>query len=81
MSTNDLADLAWDLASAGFDGREAAVFQVVRTARAASVPVVLTDILADADQPPVARLRAFGRISALLAAIGTQPLTSAARAA
>ena len=39
---------------------------VVRRARAAAVPSVIVDVLADPSQPEVARLRAFGRISALL---------------
>ena len=68
MSSTDLTDLAWDLASDGFVGREHAVRQVVRTARSQGVPSVLTEILADPSGPAVARLRAFGRIAALLAA-------------
>jgi hypothetical protein len=68
MSSTDLTDLAWDLASDGFVGRENAVRQVVRTARSQGVPSVLTEVLADPSAPAVARLRAFGRIAALLAA-------------
>jgi hypothetical protein len=68
MSSTDLTDLAWDLASDGFVGRENAVRQVVRTARSQGVPSVLVDVLADATQPAVARLRAFGRVAAVLAA-------------
>jgi hypothetical protein len=68
MSSSDLTDLAWDLASEGFDGREHAVRQVVRTARAAGLPSTLVGIVADPTQPEVARLRAFGRVAALLAA-------------
>jgi hypothetical protein len=67
MSSTDLTDLAWDLASDGFVGRENAVRQVVRTARVHGVPAALTAVLADPGQPEVARLRAFGRISTLLA--------------
>ena len=67
MSSTDLTDLAWDLASDGFVGRENAVRHVVRTARSQGVPSVLIDVLADVTQPPVARLRAFGRVAALLA--------------
>ena len=40
--------------------------QVVRTARSQGVPSVLTDVLADPSEPVVARLRAFGRVAALL---------------
>ncbi len=68
MSSTDLSDLAWDLASDGFVGRENAVRQVVRTAREHGLPAVLTGVLADPQEPDVARLRAFGRVAALLAA-------------
>ena len=67
MSSTDLTDLAWDLASDGFVGHEAAVRQVVRTAYAQGVSAGLTGVLADARQPEVARLRAFGRVAAALA--------------
>jgi len=82
MTSNDLTDLAWDLASDGFVGREVAVLQVARTARAVGLPATLVAVLADVHQPEVARLRAFGRIAALLDAVGatTAPAT-AARAA
>ena len=68
MSSTDLSDLAWDLASDGFVGRENAVRQVVRTARERGLPGVLSGVLADPNEPEVARLRAFGRIAGLLAA-------------
>jgi hypothetical protein len=68
MSGVDVTDLAWDLASDGFAGRERAVRQVVLTARGQGLPTALTEILADPGEPEVARLRAFGRIAALLAA-------------
>ena len=67
MSSTDLTDLAWDLASDGFVGHEAAVRQVVRTARIEGVAAGLTGVLADPRQPEVARLRAFGRVAAVLA--------------
>jgi hypothetical protein len=67
MSSTDLTDLAWDLASDGFVGHEAAVRQVVRTAYAQGVSAGLTGVLADVRQPEVARLRAFGRVAAELA--------------
>lgn len=81
MSTTDLTELAWDLASDGFVDREAAVLRVVRTARAAGLSSALTGVLADAAQPEVARLRAFGRLAVLLAAIDATPQTSTRRAA
>jgi hypothetical protein len=79
MSSTELTDLAWDLASDGFGGRENAVRQVVRAARQHGLPAVLTDVLADAQEPEAARLRAFGRIAALLAVPpATRPATQAA---
>jgi hypothetical protein len=79
MSSTDLSDLAWYLASDGFVGRENAVRQVVRTARAQGVPAVLTEVLADPSEPAVARLRAFGRVAALLAS--TRPVGRVTQAA
>jgi hypothetical protein len=79
MSSTDLTDLAWDLASNGFGGRENAVRQVVRSARQHGLPAVLTEVLADPQEPETARLRAFGRIAALLAVPpATGPATKAA---
>jgi hypothetical protein len=68
MSTLQLDQLAWDLASEGFEGHEVVVRQVVRSARAAGVSPTLVDILADPAEPEVARLRAFGHVVAALAA-------------
>jgi hypothetical protein len=73
MRPTDLLELAWDLESDGFVGHEAAVHQVVRTARAHGLSAVLVDVLADPRQPDVARLRAFGRIAASLDAVATSP--------
>ena len=81
MSSTDLADLAWDLASDGFVGREPTVRQVVRTARAAGVSPVLAAVLGDAREPEIARLRAFGRIAAELAARDARRPVVAAHAA
>jgi hypothetical protein len=78
MHRPDLTELAWDLASAGFAGRENAVRQVVRTARAQGLRPVLVDLLADPRQPDVARLRAFGRIAQLLAATASDAVSHAA---
>ncbi len=69
MSNDDLAELGWDLASDGFVGREAAVRQLVRTARREGVSTVATGVLADPQEPDVVRLRAFGQVAAALAAI------------
>jgi hypothetical protein len=82
MSTSDLTDLGWDLASDGFVGREAAVRDVVRSARRVGLSTVLTGVLADPREPAVARLRAFGRVAAALAARDSRPaVADAAHAA
>ena len=62
----DLSTLAADLASGGLGGHDADLHAVVRAARARGVSPVLVDILADPDQPDVARLPAFGRIASSL---------------
>jgi hypothetical protein len=68
MSSTDLLHLAWELESRGFAGQEAAVRQVVRSARALGLSRVVVDVLADPDEPEVARLRAFGRVAVQLSA-------------
>ena len=78
MSSTDLTQLALDLASDGFVGRENAVRQLVATARSQGLSPVLTGVLADARQPEVARLRAFGMLSARLAADATAPAVARA---
>ena len=67
MSSTDLTNLASDLASNGFAGHDAAVRDVVRSARASGIPSVLVDVLADPRQPEVARQRAFGMVVSVLA--------------
>jgi hypothetical protein len=73
MSSSDLTDLAWDLASDGFVGRESVVRRVVRKARGHGVSPVLTGVLADPQSPEVARLRAFGEVASLLAVANVAP--------
>jgi hypothetical protein len=77
----DLSTLAADLATGGLAGHEADVHALVRTARARGASPVLVDILADRDQPEVARLRAFGRIAAYLSFRPTAVTTAPRRAA
>jgi ABC-type sugar transport system substrate-binding protein len=67
MSSTDLTNLASDLASNGFAGHDAAVRDVVRSARAYGIPSVLVDVLVDPREPEVARQRAFGMIASALA--------------
>ena len=80
MSSTDLTNLASDLASNGFAGHDAAVRDVVRSARASGIPSVLVDVLADPREPEVARQRAFGMVVSALA-YGLVDHQPAARAA
>jgi hypothetical protein len=61
-------DLACDLEHDGFQRHELAIRQIARAALAAGVSPVLAGILTDPSEPEVARLRAFGRVAAALAA-------------
>jgi hypothetical protein len=82
MSSSDLSQLGWDLASDGFVGREAAVRQVVRSARSAGVSSIAAGVLSDPQEPEVARMRAFGLVAAALAVHDARPsVTVAAHAA
>ncbi len=67
MSPSELFALAWELDARGFAGQEAAVRRVVRAARARGLSGVAVDVLADATEPTVARLRAFGNVAAAMA--------------
>ena len=67
MSPSELFALAWELDARGFAGQEAAVRRVVRAARAQGLSGVAVDVLADATEPTVARLRAFGNVAAAMA--------------
>jgi hypothetical protein len=73
----ELDGVAAALDRAGFAEQPLAVRRaldaVVRRARAANVSPVLIAVLADDDEPEVARLRAFGRVSALLGAAAQRP--------
>ena len=72
MSSTDLTNLASDLAFDGFAGHDAAVRDVVRSARAHGISSVLVDVLADPRQPEVARQRAFGMVVSTLAYGGVE---------
>lgn len=67
MSSTDLSQLAWDLDSHGFAGRDAAVRYVERSARVAGLSPVVIAVFAGSAEPEVARMRAFGVIAAGLA--------------
>jgi hypothetical protein len=75
MSSTDLTNLASDLAFEGFAGHDAAVRDVVRSARAHGISSVLVDVLADPRQPEVARQRAFGMVVSTMAhgGVGDRP--------
>ena len=67
MSTPDLHLLAQEIESHGLVGHESAIDAVCRAARSAGLSPVLVDVLADPHQPEVARVRAFGMLTARLA--------------
>ncbi len=67
MSTPDLHLLAQEIESHGLVGHESAIDAVCRAARTAGLSPVLVDVLADPHQPEVARVRAFGMLTARLA--------------
>ena len=69
MITVDLLRLALDIESLGFAGRDAAVTRVVHAARVAGLSSVSINILADSNQPEVARMRAFGKIASGLSRV------------
>ena len=79
MSTPQLLQLAWDLEFRGFAGQEVALRPVIRAARVVGVSSTLVDILADPSEPEVARMRAFGRVAAALAAADAKPLRADGR--
>ena len=57
-----LDDLAWAIARDGIEQHEPAVARAVLALRSAGVITPLLDLVADRDQPAVARERAFGRL-------------------
>lgn len=65
--------LGLELATHGFAGRQFAVAALARDARRAGVPDVLTEVLASDTEPEPARLRAFGRIMAMLGGRHAEP--------
>lgn len=67
MSIPDVHLLAQEIESHGLVGHESAIDAVCRAARAAGLSGVLADVLADRRQPEVARVRAFGMLTARLA--------------
>lgn len=66
--TDRLEDLAHALAADGIGPHEVGLRQTARWARAAGVSSVLVDLLTDTEAPEVARMRAFGKVAAALAA-------------
>ena len=69
MSSTDLEQLAWDFDAHGFAGRDAAVRNVVRSARVAGLSPVVIAVFAGDHEPEVARMRAFGKIATALASL------------
>jgi hypothetical protein len=63
-----LEDLAHALATDGIGPHEVGLRLTARWGRAAGVSTVLVDLLTDPKAPEVARMRAFGKVAAALAA-------------
>jgi hypothetical protein len=57
-----LDDLAWAIARDGIERHEPAVARAVLALRTAGAVTPLLDVVADRNQPAVARERAFGRL-------------------
>ena len=57
-----LDDLAWAIARDGIEQHEPAVTRAVLALRSAGAVTPLLDVVADRDEPAVARERAFGRL-------------------
>ena len=70
---SDTIRLGFELDAYGFTGREAAIRQLVRTARSRGVDGAALGVLADIAAPDVARLRAFAAVSVSLASSTTSP--------
>lgn len=62
-----LIRLGYELDAHGFEGREATVRQLVRTARSRGIDGAALGVLADTAAPDIARMRAFAAVSATLA--------------
>ena len=65
--TKQMNQIAWDMADGRID--EVALRSVVELANRLQVARVATGVLADASAPFVARCRAFGQVSAAIAAV------------
>ncbi len=62
-SPHPLEDLAWAIARDGIERHEAEVDQAVTLAHSFGLSRLLVELVADRDQPAVARERAFGRLA------------------
>jgi len=68
---SDAIRLGFELDAHGFNGREAAIRQLVRNARSRGLDGPAVGVLADIAAPDVARLRAFAAVSAALTTVGS----------
>lgn len=75
MTPTDALALAEAVARDGLEAHHDRVAGAVRLARAHGLCPALVDALDDPDGPPVARVRALGRIVVLLASTGRGPTT------
>ncbi len=67
ITSADLDRLAWQIERDGIIPHATTVVDVARTAAAAHVSPVLIGVLADPSAPEVARIRAFGLVTLMLA--------------
>jgi hypothetical protein len=71
-SFQDFADVGHLIAEQGIGAQENIVERLVRLARRHRLSTTLCDLLADLTAPPVARERAYGMLTAQLAAESTR---------
>lgn len=69
MTPADVQQLTESVVTDGFHPHRDALDALVADARRRGVDPVLLDVLAGADEPPVARLRALGRVTVQYVAI------------
>ena len=81
LTRSSLQTLGQRVAAAGIDVDSAALQSLASTAEAAGVSPVLIEILLDDDAPGVVRLRAFERVTCVLARLVYAPTRTSVTAA
>ena len=70
ISDREIERLAWHIELHGLAGHDEAIRNVVQRAHTAGASPVLAGVLADRNEPEVARIRAFGLVALQIAARG-----------